>query len=636
MNTMPKEGSIKAKRQKYKRTVQRSLGNVPEKEKERKKLRRKSIRQRQKFEKENREDILQFQETHKCIICWNVLYRPMKLGDCGHKICELCLHVYILTKLRECYDGIIVCPMCRQLVLSVPEHCKSTWDSILENAKRFWSKEQLKTHIKLNSKHWNNHVQKQHHSMNWKTILTATWNEKLVNDFKNTRVPPYDARYHDVPSFTVEVNRIVIGKLKDKIVFFPNRMFDFESPYCKAKLEPVYYVYMYDLPWVRGVSGGQEGSSGTHGMQTMFSYDSLERPDSPSSSEYSNDAPTLSANFPYEPLENVSTLSEALPTLIEASAQNRGNVAIPRVMPRATVSLSQIPAERGVYRSTTQYTIYIRQASATFIFMDLEIHEINDRFIDTVYGIVAQFKMELSQARTVPSAGHSRGEILCINVLAEMNRTELDRALREVRRRFNVDGEFEQWVGRFSGNEINLRADTSDSNSNLSVPRYPGALEQEIRPAEEIGDSPASPDPSDPPGEPDLFAREEMAVPLDEESSTVAEQVVESFLNHVERQVRHDDPMLQAINTVPLYGLGSQSSLYDWAAGSSREDSRRRVYYMDDIWTTNVRMSTRETEREGVRSDLAYIHDLTERIGQDSGLVDPHTGDNGDGMEEVD
>src|SRR5579859_1330689 len=80
-----------AEKQRLNSQLNRLEATLTEKEKSRQILRRNLKRaQQQNFMHTNKE-VLHIQDNYKCLICWNIYYRPVKL-NCNHMLCELCLH----------------------------------------------------------------------------------------------------------------------------------------------------------------------------------------------------------------------------------------------------------------------------------------------------------------------------------------------------------------------------------------------------------------------------------------------------------------------------------------------------------------------------------------------------------------
>jgi hypothetical protein len=170
---------------------------------------------------ENDPEVKKFQEAYKCIICWNVLYRPMRL-TCNHFMCELCLHTNIITQINAkggSYNREFTCPTCRQLILTRPAHCYTMWETILLQASRIWPKSHLRTHIKLNKKHWNSHVINNENYINWKLILESNWKWHLL-----TIGTPF-SRIEE------EIESIAKYKLLGMPIKGPERKYDYESPF---------------------------------------------------------------------------------------------------------------------------------------------------------------------------------------------------------------------------------------------------------------------------------------------------------------------------------------------------------------------------------------------------------------------
>ena len=172
-------------------------------------------------------EVLKFQDAYKCIICWSVLYRPMRLS-CNHYVCEHCLHKNILTNLEDnnfSYSREFTCPACRQLILSRPVSCFTVWETILLLAIKLWPRSQLRTHIRLNQKFWNKHVLVNEEKINWFLLLHSNWRRQLLKD--------------DVPikSIDKEVDAVVNYKLTGMPNKGPIYKYDYESPFKSETLD---------------------------------------------------------------------------------------------------------------------------------------------------------------------------------------------------------------------------------------------------------------------------------------------------------------------------------------------------------------------------------------------------------------
>jgi RING-type zinc-finger len=233
----------KAQRQRIRRQFLRSNSLTPVKEKARIIKRRRIFRQEHTLARNQDESIVSFQETYKCIVCWNVLYRPVKLNPCGHILCEFCLHIYLKTGLRNGEITTFTCPLCRQLILTLPTPCHELWRSILTAAARWWSKEHIRTHVRVNKKHWNRHVAKSERSINWESILRWNWTEKLTDEYKRAHVPPFDSSTFWIPEGQIhgKVMKLVSYYIGVKDAKVPNLDTDLEPNFCNAMIDPEYY-----------------------------------------------------------------------------------------------------------------------------------------------------------------------------------------------------------------------------------------------------------------------------------------------------------------------------------------------------------------------------------------------------------
>src|SRR5439155_15434451 len=122
--------------------------------KEKLKIQRREESERRKTEKE----IMNFEATFRCALCYDVFYRPVMLLQCRHVFCELCIQRFILRGLQEFSNNYLLCSLCRNPILDIPIPATHRWMIFLISAQKFWSKDQLRTHIRINKEYWTKHI----------------------------------------------------------------------------------------------------------------------------------------------------------------------------------------------------------------------------------------------------------------------------------------------------------------------------------------------------------------------------------------------------------------------------------------------------------------------------------------------
>jgi len=398
----------KAGKQRARRKFLRLCNATPEQEKLRKKKSRKAKYLREQQNRITNPKIVAFQENNKCIICWEVLYRPMKL-NCNHLLCELCLHTHLLTAIADPEIFSYRCPMCRTLITEVPIPCSNMWTGILLECLHFWPKQFVRTHIKLNKKHWNAHVKKNSGKINWMTILKINWTFVFIADFKKCNTW-FDDDVDELPIVRIdaEVLRTLNAKLRGMRLVVPDIKYDYEFPFRAEMLDPFYY-----LPIVNAIS------TFTNDMHANSEYGNV------SATLY---LPTEAATFlstaePPVGLNNVTVLDHQFPTPTTSvdplvrpfddftnSVTRTASVVLNSVSSQSPQSTSEtvpnsVPplamADGGtpinIYVENDRYKISIVSISIAFIFIDVIIFKNDEGFSSLIRDIVETIRSERQQ-----------------------------------------------------------------------------------------------------------------------------------------------------------------------------------------------------------------------------------------------
>jgi len=188
--------------------------------------------------------ILEFESNYKCCICFNVFYRPIKIPTCKHVFCEICVQKTIIAGLlvTRIATNHVCCSLCRAPILDIPVPDSQAWNEMILVSNSYWTRDKLRTHIRLNKSHWNKHVGTARYQIDWEKVLTHNWNIKIENEY-STYLSFYLSDPSDAVLPTTEIEKhvktIVRSKTFDRDPHAPNPHNDFEVAY-RAK-NPIYY-----------------------------------------------------------------------------------------------------------------------------------------------------------------------------------------------------------------------------------------------------------------------------------------------------------------------------------------------------------------------------------------------------------
>jgi hypothetical protein len=472
---MPTSQSNKAKKQRLSRKQKRRENKSKQQIRAIRKNTRKNRRAKEKFVRETNASIIEFEQSITCVICLFPKYRSLMLVNCRHSFCSICIHQHIIIGLNEDLTNLLQCSLCRAPILEVPIPDPQTWNNIVQQSGKYWSKDQFRTFVRHSKYIWNKHVLENKGKINWREVLRINWTDKLKQNFID-KVQSRPNEYDTVIPFSIihtRVQLILESKAYDLIGMFrvPDPTVDYEFPYNGAiarRLFPIgpeiqtqeytgaiYFIEptlltrnlrIMDLSddLTRNLSNTTQLVGHTGNTQETIDYDSLnERRNeigetffrtriyrrivqnhSENTETSNNQVPNVnthsqSSGSNTSPLANLNSLVAALPIPEEIIDVHSRNI---------NLSSLDLADEPYIFEDTPRIKIYLTQLISDLIYVEIHIREVEPNLNSLLENALIHLISSRSELG-VPNASFS------ISIVAPRDlapRAQLERAVSEV------------------------------------------------------------------------------------------------------------------------------------------------------------------------------------------------------------